>query len=50
VLKASSIPTDVDVFRGLDLPAFVFATERFVDALRGAGVAGFTATEVEVAS
>jgi hypothetical protein len=47
-LKATSIPHDIDVFRGIDLTTAVFATERFLDALRSSGATGFEFEEVEV--
>lgn len=34
VLSAKDIPTDVDVFTALDSPRFVYATERFIDAIQ----------------
>jgi len=50
VLKASSVPPDTDVFRGRDLTTAVFATDRFVDALRSSGATGFESDEVQVIS
>ncbi len=49
VLKASSIPDDTDVFRGIDLTTAIFATERFLEALRSSGTTDFAFEEVKVA-
>ena len=49
VLKASSIPDDTDVFRGIDLTTAIFATERFLEALRSFGTTDFAFEEVKVA-
>jgi hypothetical protein len=48
VLKSSSIPTNVDVFRGMDLATAIFASERFADALRSASSDGFELEEIRV--
>jgi uncharacterized double-CXXCG motif protein len=48
VLKASSIPNDTDVFRGIDLTTAIFVTERFAHALRDSGTTNFVLKEVEV--
>ena len=48
VLKSSSIPTNVDAFRGMDLTTAIFASERFADALRSASSDGFELEEIRV--
>ncbi|MCP3139249.1 SitI6 family double-CXXCG motif immunity protein [Pyxidicoccus xibeiensis] len=46
-LSETSLPTDVDVFRLVDFPTLLFATERFVDAARRLALDGGVFQELE---
>jgi uncharacterized double-CXXCG motif protein len=47
-LDARSLPADLDVFRFLDAPGFIIATERFIEAVRRLDLDGVTFQELEV--
>jgi uncharacterized double-CXXCG motif protein len=46
VLKAPTIPHELDVFRGMNVTNSIFATERFVEALQSRVSSGFLLQEV----
>ncbi len=47
-LDATSLPTHLDVFRFLDAPGFIIASERWVDAVRRLELEGVIFQELEV--
>ncbi|MFP2924008.1 double-CXXCG motif protein [Pyxidicoccus sp. 3LG] len=47
VLDASTLPTGMDLFRLIDAPGFIVATERFVDAARQLELDGVVFRELE---
>ena len=44
----SSIPRDVDIFRGTNQPDLIFATERLVEACAELDITGFQASVVKL--
>jgi uncharacterized double-CXXCG motif protein len=47
-LIGTSIPRDMDLFRGRDLTTYIFATERFIEAVEQLGLTGLVYEEVEI--
>lgn len=45
-LDPESVSGDVDIFRGIDLPSCIFATETFVDAVRSLGLTDIAFEEI----
>jgi hypothetical protein len=48
IIRQSSIPSDVDIFRDRLLTTFIFATERFVEAVKRLELTGLEFREVDV--